>query len=350
MTWTSKAALMAGSILGASLLATIAVAEDQLNYFTWSGYEVPDLQKEFDTAHPGALQVTMFGDDDEAFTKVKAGFKPDIAHPCYDKLEHWKEAGLIQPMEKAKIKNWDKVFPVFRALPGVEDGDKVWMVPWDWGNVSITYRTDLIPDAEQSWNLLWDPKYKGQLATIDSIHDTPLVAAVLAGVDPFNMDDAAIAKVKEVLVKQRDIVKMYTTDMTSVEQALASGELVAAMTWNASAVALKKNGVPVEYMNPKEGMLTWACGYVMIKDTPHADLAYDFINARLGKEPGQWLVENYGYGSSSAESMGAVAPATLEELRLPADPEAMLKKTIFIETIHNSDKISKMFEEVKAGG
>lgn len=31
MTWTSKAALMAGSILGASLLATIAVAEDQLN-------------------------------------------------------------------------------------------------------------------------------------------------------------------------------------------------------------------------------------------------------------------------------------------------------------------------------
>jgi spermidine/putrescine transport system substrate-binding protein len=115
-------------------------------------------------------------------------------------------------------------------------------------------------------------------------------------------------------------------------------------------VALKKNGVPVEYMNPKEGMLTWACGYVMIKDTPHADLTYDFINARLGKEPGQWLVENYGYGSSSAESMGAVAPATLEELRLPADPDAMLKKTIFIETINNSDKISKMFEEVKAGG
>ncbi|HNB25360.1 MAG TPA: extracellular solute-binding protein [Alphaproteobacteria bacterium] len=350
MKWQGKAVLVATAMGGSVALAAMALGQEQLNYFTWSGYEVPDLQKEFDAAHPGALQTTLFGDDDEAFTKVKAGFKPDIAHPCYDKLEHWKEAGLIEPMEKAKIKNWDKVFPVFRDLPGVEDGDKLWMVPWDWGNVSITYRTDLIPDAEQSWKLLWDPKYKGQVATIDSIHDTPLVAAVLAGVDPFNMDDAAIAKVKEELVKQRDVVKMYTTDMTSVEQALASGELVAAMTWNASAVTLKKQGVPVEYMNPKEGMMTWVCGYVMIKDTPHKDLAYDFINARLGVEPGKWLVENYGYGASSQESMGAVAPATLEELRLPADPDAMLRSTIFIKTIHNSDKISKMFEEVKAGG
>ncbi|HET6160921.1 MAG TPA: ABC transporter substrate-binding protein [Dongiaceae bacterium] len=350
MKWRNKVGLMAGTLVGSGLLAIAAMAEDQLNYFTWSGYEVPDLQKSFEAQHPGALAATLFGDDDEAFTKVKAGFNPDLAHPCYDKLEHWKEAGLIEPMEISKIKNWDKIFPVFRDLPGMVDGGKTWMVPWDWGNVSITYRTDLIPDAEQSWKLLWDPKYKGKVATIDSVHDTPLVAGILAGVDPFNMDDAAIAKVKDVLVKQRDVVKMYTNDMTSVEQALASGELVAAMTWNASAVALKKQGVPVEYMDPKEGKMTWVCGYVMIKGTPHQDLAYDFINARLDKEPGQWLVENYGYGASSSESMKAVAPATLEELRLPGDPDTMLRKTIFIKTIHNSDKISKMFEEVKAGG
>jgi spermidine/putrescine transport system substrate-binding protein len=350
MKWRTKAGLTAGALIGSGLIAMAAMGADQLNYFTWSGYEVPDLQKGFEAQHPGAFAATLFGDDDEAYTKVKAGFRPDVAHPCYDKLEHWKEAGLIEPMQISKIKNWDKIFPVFRDLPGMVDGDKTWMVPWDWGNVSITYRTDLIPDAEQSWKLLWDPKYKGKVATIDSVHDTPLVAAILAGVDPFNMDDAAIAKVKAELVKQRDVVKMYTNDMTSVEQALASGELVAAMTWNASAVNLKKQGVPVEYMTPKEGMMTWVCGYVMIKDTPHQDLAYDFINDRLSKDPGQWLVENYGYGSSSSESMKAVAPDTLKTLRLPEDPDAMLRSTIFIKTIHNSDKISKMFEEVKAGG
>ncbi len=350
MNWQKRVTLLTAGLLSTAALAFSAAAEEQLSYFTWSGYEIPDLNKEFDAAHPGAFSATLFGDDDEAFTKVKAGFRPDVAHPCYDKINRWREADLIQPMELSKIKNWGKLHPVLRELPGMVEGDKTWMVPWDWGNTSITYRTDLIPDAEQSWNLLWDPKYTGKLAAIDAVHDTPVVAGVLAGVDPFNMSDADIEKVRALLQKQREIVKMYTTDLTSVEQALASGELVAAMTWNASAVSLKKQGVQVEFMNPKEGMLTWVCGYVMIKDTPHADLVYDFINARLEKGPGQWLVENYGYGSSSAESMAAVAPETLKDLKLPTDPDAMLRTTIFTKPINNNDKIAKMFEEVKAGG
>jgi spermidine/putrescine transport system substrate-binding protein len=185
---------------------------------------------------------------------------------------------------------------------------------------------------------------------IDAVHDTPIVAAMLAGVDPFNMDDAAIAKTKAVLEEQRPLVKTYTTDLTSVEQALASGELVAAMTWNASAHNLKSQGVPVAFMNPKEGMLTWVCGYVMIKDTPHKDLAYDFINSRLEPESGEALINMYAYGSSSSDAMKAVGGDKLKELQLPADPDAMMKSSVFTKPIGNNDKVTKMFEDVKAGG
>ena len=66
---------------------------------------------------------------------------------------------------------------------------------------------DLIPDAEKSWHLLWDPKYAGKIAVLDAVHDTPVVAAVLAGVDPFNMSDADIEKVRGVLQQQRPLVK-----------------------------------------------------------------------------------------------------------------------------------------------
>jgi spermidine/putrescine transport system substrate-binding protein len=346
--------IAAGAALGLALLAGTAIApaaaQDKLSYFTWDGYELPEFHKSYEAAHPNALDVSKFGDDDEAFTKVKAGFKPDLAHPCYDKIVRWKDAGLIEPMEISKIKNWDKIFPTLRNLPGLVEGDKTWMVPWDWGNTSITYRTDKIKNPDPSWKLLWDKAYAGKISMIDAVHDTPIVAALLAGVDPFNMDDAAIAKTKAVLDEQRPLVKMYTTDMTSVEQALASGELVAAMTWNASAVSLKKQGVPVEFMNPKEGMLTWVCGFVMIKDTPHKDLAYDFINSRLDPESGAALVTNYGYGTSNSDAMKSVGEETLKSLQLPIDPDAMLKTTVFTKPIGNNDKVTKMFEDVKAGG
>ncbi len=52
--------------------------------------------------------------------------------------------------------------------------------------------------------------------------------------------------------KQRPLIRLYTDDTTTLEQALASGELVAAMTWDASAVQLKTEGVPVTFAKPKE--------------------------------------------------------------------------------------------------
>lgn len=340
-----------GLSLAAALLAAPAFAEDKLSYFTWSGYELPDFNQSYLAAHPEGLDISMFGDDDDAFTKVKAGFHPDVAHPCYDKISRWAAAGLIQPIETAKIANWDSIFPVFRTLPDLQAGDgKVWMVPWDWGNTSILYRTDLIKNPEMSWNLLWDPQYAGRMATIDAVHDTPLVAALLAGVNPFDMSEADMEKVADKLRQQRPLLTSYTTDMTSVEQALASGELAAAMTWNASAVALKAQGVPVEFMNPKEGMLTWTCGFVMLKDIKNVDQAYAFINSRLEPASGQHLIEAYGYGASTATAFAQVPKEKLEELKLPADPETMLKTTVFTGPMKQAPELAKMFERVKAGG
>jgi spermidine/putrescine transport system substrate-binding protein len=328
-----------------------AQAADKLTYFTWSGYELADFNKSFNAAHPDAVDTSVFGDDDDAFTKVKAGFHPDIAHPCYDKVARWNKEGLLQPIDTARIKNWDKIFPVFRNLPDLQAGPgKVWMVPWDWGNTSILYRTDLVKNPEQSWNLLWDKQYAGRLATIDAVHDTPVVASILAGVSPFDMTPDQMNKVADKLREQRPLLSTYTTDMTSVEQSLASGQLVAAMTWNASAVALKKQGVPVEFMKPKEGMLTWACGFVMLKDSKNTDLAYDFINSRLEPDSGKFLIDSYGYGASTSSAFATESKEALDNLQLPADPETMLKTTIFTGPMKQNDDLAKMFEKVKAGG
>jgi len=337
--------------LALAMSAGAALADGKLKYFTWSGYELPEFNKTFLAKNPDGIEFSMFGDDDDAFTKVKAGFRPDVAHPCYDKVARWNKEGLLQPIDTKRIKNWDSIFPVFRNLPDIQAGDdKVWFVPWDWGNTSILYRTDLVENPEASWNLLWDKKYAGRMATIDAVHDTPIVAALLAGVNPFDMKDGDIEKVAEKLREQRPLVTAYTTDMTSVEQSLSSGELVAAMTWNASANALKKQGVKVEFMKPKEGMLTWTCGFVILKDSTNVDAAYDFINSRLETDSGKYLIEAYGYGSSTSTAFAAVPKETLDAIQLPADPEAVLKTTIFTGPMKQNDDMAKMFEKVKAGG
>ena len=97
-------------------------------------------------------------------------------------------------------------------------------------------------------------------------------------------------------------------------------------------------------------MLTWACGFVMLKDAKNVDLAYDFINSRLDADSGKFLIQSYGYGSSLSTAFAGVAKDELDKLQLPADPEVMLKSTIFTGPMKQNDDVAKMFEKVKAGG
>ena len=89
--------------------------------------------------------------------------------------------------------------------------------------------------------------------------------------------------------EQRPLIRDYTDDTTPLEQALAVGELVAAMTWNSSATLLKAEGVPVRFAQPKEGALTWVCGVMIHKDAPNLDSAYDIIEGLLSVESGKFM-------------------------------------------------------------
>ncbi|WP_199897834.1 hypothetical protein [Acetobacter papayae] len=64
---------MAASIV--SPMATARAEEGKLTYLTWSGYELPEYDEAYLKAHPGAVDISVFGDDDDAFTKLKAGFR-----------------------------------------------------------------------------------------------------------------------------------------------------------------------------------------------------------------------------------------------------------------------------------
>ncbi len=126
---------------------------------------------------------------------------------------------------------------MLRALPDLDAGDgKVWMVPWDWGNTSILYRNDIVKDPAPSWSLLWDKAYAGRIATIDAVHDTPVVAALLAGIDIFKKLTPRPDRQDRRGAARAAAAAQGLYDGHDLGRAIArSGELVAAMTWNASA-------------------------------------------------------------------------------------------------------------------
>lgn len=331
-----------------------AAAEDQATYFTWGGYDVPEIVTPYIDKHGEAPNFATFGGSEEALTKIRAGYVVDVAHPCNQAIPRWVATGLFQTADTSKLSNFPDVMPPLWDLEGnVADG-RPYMVPFDWGQTSITYRTDLVDlqGQEESWGILWDERYKGRLGVIASAADTWWCAAIYAGID-FNelSTDENVEKVTELLREQRPLIRTYTDDMTTLEQALASGELVAAMTWNSSAVTLKSQGVPVAFASPKEGALTWVCGAMIHKDAPHPDKAHDVVDAMISTEVGKWLISEQGYGHSNAKTFELFSDEELEALGLSRNPADILEAGKFQvpQTQEFETAMNDQFEKIKAG-
>ncbi len=341
--------------VGVAMLPVFArpASAGEATYFTWSGYEIPEMFPGYIQKHGVPPDTALFGDAEEAFQKLRAGYVVDLAHPCSADPPRWRDAGLIQPIDTSRLSNWGGVFPVLKTLEGTRMDGKQWFVPWDWGQTSITYRTDLVDlqGEEESWALLWDERYAGRLSMLDAAEDAWWCTAIYAGIDTDNVTDAGLAKVKDLLVKQRPLLRFYSSDNTSISQALASGELVAAMTWNETAVNLKAEGVPVKFANPKEGALTWVCGLVLHSKAPEPDKAYELIDAMIDPDAGEYLIGEYGYGHSNSESFARLSAERLAELGFPKDPLELLNSGLFFapQSPDLMTKINRDWEDIQAG-
>ena len=133
---------------------------------------------------------------------------------------------------------------------------------------------------------------------------------------------------------------------------MGSGESALAWAWNETATMLKANGVAVEpKRDTAEGIATWVCGYVLLKDAPgDRDKAYDFLNARMAPEVSNYMVTAWGYGHTNGAGMAAVDPAAVAAAG-NSDIEEMAKKTLFAAPVapETKQRFVAEFEKIKAG-
>ncbi|WP_162912907.1 extracellular solute-binding protein [Rhodospirillaceae bacterium SYSU D60014] len=334
------------------LITRPARAQGDLTVFTWAEYDNPIFHEAYVEKHGTSPEFSFFGEEEEALQKLRSGFTPDVSHPCTSNVQRWKDAGVLRPIDTSRLDEWGNIFPSFKDIKGVMIDGEAYHMPWDWGNTSILYRTDLVELEEESYSILLDERYKGRMSMFDSAETMTAIAGLLAGVeDPFNLTEEEIDRTAEIMRRIHENLRFYWTDTTQVEQALASGELVASTAWNESITTLKAQGLEVSYMAPKEGILTWVCGLALVKDGPGSeDLAYDYMNAMLAPETGKALIEEFGYGHSNQNSLDLVEQQRLEELGIANAKEALANSVFFDEmSAKQRETMNSIFEKIKAG-
>ena len=341
--------------VGVALSFGAAHAVDRdLTLLEWSGYEDPEFHKGYIEKHKDSPQYAYYDDEEEAFQKLRAGFKADIAHPCSQSLPKWRAAGLLKPIDTSRVPAWGDLMPQMRDMAGYHADGQVWAVPVDWGNTSMVYRTDKVDAADtKSLMSFADPKFAGKVSLPDNVDDAYALGALAIGMrDWTKMNDDQFKQASEFLRKVHKNVRFYWADGTQLGHAMANGEVTLSWAWNETPTTMQAEGHPIaRATDTKEGMTTWVCGFVLLKDGEGSeDKAYDYINAFLEDRAAKYMVETWGYGHANGTALGKMDKEMLTSKGF-GNIESYFKNSLYQSATEPAlrEKMIAEFEKIKAG-
>jgi spermidine/putrescine-binding protein len=314
----------------------------------WAGYELPEFYEPFTEQYPQVeLDYSFFSEDAEAFAKLQSGFNVDLVHPCNPWWGLYVEQGLVQPIDTAKLSNFSGLDPDMVAL-GQFNGQQ-YFIPWDWGFESIIVRTDKVETIPQSWADLANPEYAGRLAIWDSGEANHIIAALALGFDPWNTTPEQDEQIKQWLIDLKPNLLTYWVDFSELAQQVGSGDVwVASNAWADTYTSLLEQNLPVEYINPAEGMLRFVCGFGISSEATDVALAHAYIDAAIAPQSMANFSNEYGYGSANRDALPLIDPEIVALFHM--DDPAFLEQTVFYQSLtqEQRQKITTMWNDVKA--
>jgi spermidine/putrescine-binding protein len=257
-----------------------AAVSGTLRTFTYDDTIAPELFDDFKKENPDLdVQSATFDSDSEAAAKLAGGFRADVVEVCADEIDPLLARNLLRPIDTKGVPAFRRL--TFRNSPGIRNQKgQVMFVPLQAGPQGLIVNTKAIPDPPDSWKALFDPAYKGRVALEGDEPLTPIgeTALALGMKDPMSLSDGEVSRVQDYLTAHTDQFRSYTQSDPDTVNLLKSGEVVLTDGGRGTAVQAQKAGVPVKWVAPKQGPLSWVCGLGIPAHSSNIPAAYKMIN------------------------------------------------------------------------
>ena len=249
-----------------------------LYYFTWSDYADPALLTEFEKRTGTRVVVDTFSSNEELLAKVQSGASGyDVVVPSDFMAGVMSKLGLLAGLDLQRIPNVEFLEKHLQGLPF--DPHQAFAIPYLWGTVGIGYDSNVFPDPPDSWEILWDTQYRGRISMLNDQREVFGMALRSMGHSLNSRDPLVIEQVKEKLIRQKPLVKTYTSE--HFDQLLVSGEVVLAHAWGGPIARATRERPSVKYVVPREGGTIWTDCLAVPKTSKKKKLAMEFINYLL---------------------------------------------------------------------
>jgi putative spermidine/putrescine transport system substrate-binding protein/spermidine/putrescine transport system substrate-binding protein len=345
------------SALGLTALGTTAIkrgvrAADELKVIIWEGYADDTYKLPFEDASDATVAPTEAGTGDEMFALMREsdGKNYDMVSASSDLPRRLYDAGLLAEIDTSKLTNYGKLYDQFKTPDYITFDSKLYGVNFAWGPTILLYDGNAITTAPTSWNALLDEQYKGKISTWNYPIQIAQYALLLDPVpeNVYNLTDEQLAQVKDILVKQRPLVRKYWDLGGEVAELFKNGEIVIADAWPWITLQIKGEGGNAVEVTPAEGVTGWSDSWCISKNAQNYDLALKWADWMIGDEAQVGLTNVMNYSITNKDAVGSLTPERQTELRL-TDVPAEYAKIHMWQFVPNYDKWVQVWNEATQG-
>ena len=285
-------ALIAFSLLPASAQGVVRV-------FNWEDYIDPEVISLFEEETGIKVDYMRFTLNEDMMVQVRnsPGYF-DLVFPSDYAIERMISEELLQPIDFEKVPNSAQTLDWLQNPD--YDPEHKYSIPYMWGTVGILYDANRVKEPIDSWGVLFEDTYKGEVFMLDSPRDALGVALKYLGYSVNSKTPAEIKAAADLLIKQKQdgIVKAYQVDETKDKMVASEGIL--AVMWSGDAqyaIDESPEGIDLTYVVPKEGSNVWVDGMVIPASAPNPENALAFIDFLSRPEIAKMNCEYIRYSS-----------------------------------------------------
>lgn len=342
-------ALIANILLSAFILTSCGSADTgdgtgkqvTINVFNWGEYIGEQTIEDFENAYPNIkVNYENFTTNEDMYVKIKTGGSAyDVAIPSDYMIKRMRDEGLLNKINMSNIPNFKYIDDRFKSLS--YDPDNEYSVPYMWGTVGILYNKTMVSDTVDSWNILWNDKYKKQILMSDSERDAIGITLKMMGFSMNTKDVSQLEQAKEKLMEQKPLVMAYVVD--EVRDMMIGESAALAVVWSGEAYYCMSENENLSYVIPKEGTNYWFDSMVIPSTSKHQKEAEIFINYMCEADVAFNNADYIGYATPHIEVMKMLDPELISDRSAYPLQEDLDNYEIFE---YPGDEINKQYSRI----
>ena len=250
---------------------------EQVIVNNWGEYLDPEVINIFEEETGIEVVYDEYETNETMYPKVASkAAEYDVVCPSDYMIQKMIENNLLAEIDFDQVPNIKNIDPNYIKQSRDFDPENKYSVPYCVGTVGILYNKTMVDEPVDSWDILWNDKYKDNILMQDSVRDAFMVALKKLGYSMNSTDPEELEEAKQALIDQKPLTQAYVVDQ--VRDKMIGNEAAIGVIYSGEAIYTQRENSDLEYVIPKEGTNVWIDSWCILKDAPNKENAEKFIN------------------------------------------------------------------------